>query len=400
MAIWRRHLGAISGLILVLAIVAVGFIPRAMVVDTAAVARGTLRVTVEEEGRTRVIDRFVVSAPVAGFLRRVELNVGDPVTRGEVVAFLEPLRSTVLDPRSRAEAESRVAATRAAMQASRENVVAADADAKYAAAELARLERLHEKKTVSLEALQQGEANARRTKAALQSAQFNVQVAQFELKAAEAALSYSAAEGSAAGGAPETVAITAPVAGRVLRIDHESEGVVAAGEDLLELGDPLSLEVEVEVLSRDAVRIRPGSRVQFDQWGGDELLEGAVRNIEPVGFTKVSALGVEEQRVLVIADITSPAEKWNRLGDGYRVDANFILWEGNSVLNIPTSALFRNQDSWNVFIALGGRAVRREVTVGRRGGLVTEIVSGLQEGETVIVHPADKLVEGNRVRAR
>lgn len=400
MAIWRRHLGVVSGLVLVVVIVAAGFIPRAMVVDTATISRGTLRVTVEEEGRTRVIDRFVVSAPVAGFLRRIELNVGDPVARGQVVAFQEPLRSTVLDPRSRAEAESRVSAARAAMQASRENVTAADADAKYAAAELARLERLHENHTVSLEALQQGEANARRTKAALQSAQFKTQVAQFELKAAEAALSYSAAEKGGAGQPPETVAITAPVDGRILKINHESEGVVGAGEDLLEVGDPLSLEVEVEVLSRDAVRIRPGGRIQFEQWGGDELLEGAVRNVEPVGFTKVSALGVEEQRVLVIADITSPVEKWNRLGDGYRVDAIFILWEGNDVLNVPTSALFRNQDRWNVFVVADGRAARREVTIGRRGGLVTEIVNGLEEGKTVIVHPGDKLVEGNRVRPR
>jgi len=400
MAIWRRHLGVLSGLALVVVIVAVGFIPRAVVVDTATVARGTLRVTVEEEGRTRVIDRFVVSAPVAGFLRRIELNVGDPITSGQVVAFLEPLRSTVLDPRSRAEAESRMAAARAAMQASRENAVAADADAKYAAAELTRLERLHEKKMVSLEALQQGEANARRTKAALQSAQFNAQVAQFELKAAEAALSYSAAGKNGAGSAPETVAISAPVAGRVLKINHESEGVVVAGEDLLELGDPLSLEVEVEVLSRDAVRIKPGSRVLFEQWGGEELLEGAVRNVEPVGFTKISALGVEEQRVLVIVDLTSPVEKWNRLGDGYRVDAIFILWEGDDVLNIQTSALFRNQDRWNVFVAADGRAARRDVTIGRRGGLVTEIVSGLREGEIVIVHPGDKLAEGNRIKAR
>lgn len=400
MAIWRRHLGMVIGVVAIAVIIGIGFLPQPALVDTARVAHAPLQVTVEEEGRTRVIDRFVISAPVAGFARRIELNVGDLIPKGQVIAYLEPLRSNVLDPRSRAEAESRVAATRAALMAAEENARAADADAKYAAAEETRLKRLFEGHMISLEAMQQGETSARRTRANLQSAAFKVQVAQFELQAAEAALRYSAAEKGDGVNAPETVSVTAPVNGRVLKILHKSEGVVTAGEALLEIGDPLSLEVEVDVLSRDAVRLTPGTKVRFERWGGEGVLDGAVRTVEPVGFTKISALGVEEQRVLVITDITSPVELWNRLGDSYRVDAVFILWEKDDVLQIPTSALFRRQDRWAAFTVNGGRAALREVEVGQRGGLVAEVVNGLNEGELVITHPSDAIEDGSRVRQR
>ncbi len=396
--VWRKHIGLIIGIFVVILLIGIGFIPRPVMVDSAEVKLGTLKVSVEEEGRTRVIDRFVISAPVAGFMRRTELNVGDEIKKDQQIIYLEPLRSSVLDPRSRAEANARVAAAKAGLLAAEKNARAADADSNYASTEHTRLKRLYESRTISLERYQQAQTNARRTKATLESAEFSVEVARFELEEADAAVRYSAAR--EAGETLETVSIKAPVQGRVLKIHHESEGVVNAGESLLEIGDPLSLEVEVDVLSKDAVRIKPGMKVIFERWGGDEPIEGVVRTIEPVGFTKISALGVEEQRVLVIADITSPVETWGKLGDGYRVEASFILWEGNGVLQIPSSALFRYAEGWAVFIIQDGMAELRQVEIGNRSGLAAEILSGLVEGENVITHPGDNVEDGSRVRLR
>ena len=396
--IWHKHIGLIIGGCVVVSLIGIGFIPRAVLVDTAITKRDTLRVTIEEEGKTRVIARFVISAPVAGFMRRIELSVGDELQKDQEIVYLEPLRSSVLDPRSRAEAEARVAGAKAALLAAEKNARAADADAKYASTEHERLKRLYESRTVSLEKYQQVQANARRTKANLESAAFSVEVARFELEAAQAAVRYSAAK--AADETPETVSIRAPVQGSVLKIHHKSEGVVNAGESLLEIGDPLSLEVEVDVLSRDAVRIKPAMKVTFERWGGEGLLEGIVRTIEPVGFTKVSALGVEEQRVLVIVDLTSPSEQWVRLGDGYRVETNFILWQGDAVLQVPSSALFRYADDWAVFVVVDDLAELKQVKVGHRSGLAAEILSGLEEGDLVVTHPGDNVEDGARVRER
>ena len=394
----RNHLGLIISAVIIITIIVIGFIPRPVLVDIAIAKRGALQVTVEEEGKTRVIDRYVLSAPVDGFARRLDLDVGDTVEKDQQILCLEPLRSNVLDPRSRAEAEARVSAAKATLSAAERNVNATKADADFAARELERLKKLYDSKTISLDRFQQAEANARRTKANLESARFDVEVAQFEKNAAEAVLSVSAAEET--GDAPEVVSIVAPVKGSVLKIHHESEGVVNKGDPLLEIGDPLSLEVEVDVLSRDAVKIMPGTKVRFERWGGDTILEGAVRTIEPVGFTKISALGVEEQRVLVIVDITSPKEEWQRLGDGYRMETVFILWEGNDVLQIPSSALFRHNDQWAVYAISEDRSVLKIVTVGQRSGISAEILSGLEEGEQVINHPGTNVEDDSRVRSR
>ncbi len=395
---FKNHLGLIVAASCVVAIIVIGFIPRPALVDIANAKRGSLQVTIEEEGKTRVIDRYVLSAPVDGYARRLDLNIGDAVNKEQQILSLEPLRSSVLDPRSRAEAEARLAAATATLSSAERNVNAAEADAEFAASELDRLRRLYESRTISLDRFQQGEANARRTKANLESARFNAEVAQFEKKAARAALDYSAA--SATNDTPETVSITAPVSGSVLKIHHESEGVVKKGEPLLEIGDPLSLEVEVDVLSRDAVQISPGTQVRFERWGGESHLQGVVRTIEPVGFTKISALGVEEQRVLVIVDIISPREEWQRLGDGYRMETVFILWEGEDVLQIPSSVLFRHDGQWAVFAINDERAVLREVTIGQRSGTSAEIVTGLEDGEPVINHPGSNVEDGIRVRSR
>ena len=370
---WQRWLVIVALLIAVAAAVVYGFIPRPVLVETASVNRGPLRVTVEEEGKTRVKDRYVISAPVPGVVCRIELEVGDPVRKGEMVAELEPQLSDVLDPRSRAQAEAQVATTQAALRVAQENVQAAVAEADYAGAELARLKPLYKDGNISRGTLDQAQAEARRTQAKRRSAEFAVEVASFELEAARTALGYSAAEDTPE--PPEKVVIKAPVQGRVLKVHQESECLVNPGQPLLEIGDPRALEVEVDVLSADAVRIQPGTKVLLERWGGEQPLEGRVRVVEPVGFTKVSALGVEEQRVLVIADIISERDRWERLGDGYRVEASFVLWEAEHVLQIPSSALFRYADGWAVFVVEDGRARLRLVELGQRSGLTAEITA-------------------------
>lgn len=380
--------------LLVLAL-AWGFWPRPVMVETAEVERRLLQVAVEEEGRTRVIDRYVLYAPVAGFLRRVELDPGDPVERGGEVAWLEPLRPVVLDPRARAETEARVAAARAGMARAESVVREIGAETELAAEEFSRREALLAQGLVSRSEFDQARSRLHALEASDRAARAAVEMARFELEAAQAALRFTAA--TEPGEPGETVAVRSPVAGRVLRVLQESAGVVAAGHPLLEVGDTARLEIEAEVLSRDAVRIEPGMRVLLERWGGADTLEGVVRNVEPGGFTKISALGVEEQRVLVIADIRSPPEAWQRLGDGYRVEARFIVWEREDALTVPASALFRRDGEWAVFVVEDGRARLRPVQLGPGSGLRTEVLAGLVAGDRVVVHPADAVDDGVRV---
>jgi HlyD family secretion protein len=394
----RKRIILYGTLLLVALAIGYGYMPKPVGVEVTSVKRGELKVTVDEEGKTRVIDRFVISAPVAGFSRRVALDVGDLVKRGSVIAELEPQRSRVLDPRSKAEAKARVSAAKAALSAAEARSMAAKADSEYEASELARVKELYSEGFVSKDELEATEAKARRTAAYYRSESFAVEVARFELEAAETALKYST--GKMNGKNSERVAVRAPISGRVLKIHHRSEGVIAEGAAIVELGDPRALEIEAELLSADSVKLVEGTEVVFTRWGGDEPLFGRVKLIEPAGFTKVSALGVEEQRVLVISEITSPAKLWERLGDGYRVEASFILWKGEDVLQVPTSALFRQGQLWGVFVMDGNRAKLREVKLGRRSGLVAEIKNGLDEGEKVIVHPDDAITDNTKVRLR
>jgi HlyD family secretion protein len=354
-----------------------------------------MTVTIDEEGRTRVIDRYRISAPVDGVACRLQLDVGDPVTEGQVLFGITPLQSRVLDPRSRAEAQARVAAARAALESARQDAEAAKAKADFFAAELERVEPLSAKGVVSRESLDRARMEIIAADANRRSAQHGVDVAHYELEAAQTALEYSAA--SHRGEPAERVQVRSPVDGRVLKVQRECEGPVSTGDVLLELGDPSRLEVEVDLLSADAVKVHPGARVLFDRWGGDQPLEGLVRTVEPAGFTKISALGVEEQRVLVIADFRSPPALWQRLGDGYRVEARFVLWHEDKVLQVPASSLFRRGDGWAVFVLTEGRAALREVQVGQRTGLTAEILGGLAEDEIVINHPSDEVDDGVRV---
>jgi HlyD family secretion protein len=389
----------VSGIaVIVVFAIVYGFLPKPVRVDIAKASRGSMMVTVEEEGKTRVKDRYVISAPVAGFLRRIDLEVGDLVKKGQAVAELESVRSAVLDPRSRAAAEATVSAAEATLKAAGETVRARSADAEYANANAARSGKLFDSGYISKDAMDLSGSEAKRTNADLLAAQAAAQSARFELDKARSALGYSAAEKAVNSG--KIVSVRAPAAGRVLKIQHESEGTVIPGDPLIDIGDPAQLEVKVEVLSEDAVRIKPGMNVLFERWGGEGALAGRVRIVEPAGFTKISSLGVEEQRTLVIADITAPPESWRRLGDGYRVDARFVIWEGKEVLQVPASALFRKGDGWEVFVVHNGKARLQRVQLGHRTGLTAEVVSGLSEGDEVIAHPDDSVKEGTRVRPR
>jgi HlyD family secretion protein len=394
----RAKIGIGLAATLVTAALVIGFLPRAVPVDIATVKRAPLTVSVEEEGKTRVRQRYLVAAPVAGYIRRIALKAGDAVAARQVLAVIEPARAVALDPRTRAQAQAQVSAAQAALAVAEQDAQAATAAAGLARQERVRAESLRQANFLSAQALDTARSAETRALAAQQASVDAVEVARFELDMARAAVANAAR--LQAGGPAEVMQVRAPVAGRVLRVLHESEGAVAAGEPLLEIGNPASLEVEVEVLSTYAVKIAPGSRVILDRWGGDKPLQGRVRVVEPGGFTKVSALGVEEQRVRVIVDFTSPREAWQRLGDGYRVEARFVLWEGADVLQLPTSALFRHGEGWAVFAVKGGRAHLTPLEIGERAGLATQVLSGLAAGAEVVSHPDDTLSDGVRVKPR
>ncbi len=396
--VWRRRLIWLLVLLLIIAALVYGFRPQPSRVDIASVSLGPMRVSVEEEGKTRVTDRYEVSASVAGTTCRVDLNVGDPVQKGQVLTTIKPLESQALDPRSQAEAEARVAAAQSALYAAEQTATSAASEMQLAARELSRLRPLFEKGHISRRQLDQATAMAQTSRAASRSAQFSVDVARHELEAARTALSYT---GAGNADRPEAnVQVRSPIDGRILALHQECEGVVSAGQPLLVIGDIRSLEIETDVLSEDAVKIKPGMRVELHRWGGDTPLQGRVRNVEPVGFTKVSALGVEEQRVLVISDITSDATEWQDLGDGYRVEAEIILWQAADVLQIPASALFRFDGGWALFVMENGKAVRRTVKVGKRNGLSAQILEGVAAGDKVITHPDNSIDDGVAVKLR
>ena len=375
-----------------------GFWPQPVLVEAIKVSRGPMVVTIEEEGRTRVIDRYLISAPVNGITCRQQLNVGDSVEKGQILLSITPLQSQVLDPRSRAQARAQVSAAQSALRAAKERASAAEAAAQLAFDEHKRLQPLIEQSLISRDIFDRATTATKTSAAASRSADFNVEVAHYELEAARTVVEYS---GVAASNVPaEKVEIRSPINGRILKVKRECEGPVQTGEPLLEIGDPTALEVEVDLLSADAVKIKPDMKVFFERWGGDETLQGIVNTVEPVGVTKVSALGVEEQRVLVISEFTSASKLWHRLGDGYRVEARFVLWQQQQVLQIPASSLFRYNEGWAVFVIEAGQAKRRMVKIGKRNGLTAQIIEGVKGGEFIINHPSDKIEENRSVKIR
>ena len=360
--------------------------PAPEAVDTAKAAHGPLLVTVDEEGRTRVRDRYVLVAPAAGRLERITLEEGATVQRGTTVARLF---AAPLDPRSRQQASARIRAAEDAQRAAEADVGQARAALGQAMRQRTRAESLFASNLISAEQREQAALADTTAARRLEAAEFQAQAAAHDTEQARAALIGGDRQGM--------LRLTAPVAGVVLRIPEKSERVVAAGEPLLEIGDPARLEVVVDLLSEDAVNVKPGARMIVDEWGGDHPLEAHVRRVDPSGYTKVSALGVEEQRVNVIADLD---EAPPQLGDGYRVEARVVLWEGDGVLKIPASALFQNDERWSVFRVRNGRARLASVQVGHRNPFEVEITDGLAPGDTVIRYPTDKLADGARVNAR
>ena len=401
MTVGQRR-GLFWGLLLaaLLAALAFAFWPQPVLVDLAEIGRGRLAVTVDEVGETRVRDVFVLGAPVAGRARRIEAEAGDLVKAGlTVLAQIEPIDPAFLDVRSQAEAEAAVKAAEAALALAKAELEKAQAEYEFTLTEIERARTLITKQTISEAYLDKVEMAYATGRATVETAKATLQMRSFELDQARAQL-VSPVETQALHGTCECVPITAPVSGQVLRVLHESAGVVAAGEPLVEIGDPGDLEIVSDLLSADAVTVEPGQSVVIEEWGGPEPLNGRVRRVEPYGFTKVSALGIEEQRVNVIIDLTDPPARWSRLGHGYRVEVRILLWEGEDVLKLPTSALFRVGDRWAVFADVDGRARQRLVEVGRQNGLEAEIIDGLAAGERVVLQPSDRVFEGVRIQAR
>jgi len=387
-----RNRRVIAATALVLLLVVLALWPRAVEVDVAPVARGALTETLDEEGRTRVRRRFVVSAPVSGRVPHIDLQPGDRVAAGQAVATILPAAPAPLDARSRAEAAAAVAAARSALERARAEEQRAGAAAELARAQLARYRALAAAGVASRETLEARESEARSGDEALRAASFAAATSAHQLDAARARL------GPPAGAADGPLAIHAPAAGVVFRRFHESEALVPAGDPLLELGDPTDLEIVADYLSTDAVRIRAGAAVRVEHWGGAAPLAGRVRRVEPSGFTKLSALGVEEQRVNVVIDLVDPAVP--ALGDGYRVEVRVVIAERTDALKVPVAALFRQDGAWSVFAVDKRRARLRRVEPGLRNGLEAEVLAGLAEGDEVVVHPGDALSDGARLRPR
>jgi HlyD family secretion protein len=374
-----------AGAVVLVALITAGLWPRPIPVETARVAVGTLRATVNEEGKTRIKQRYVVSAPVTGQLRRIPFKAGAAVCAGEtVVAVIEPVSSTLLDARTRTAAEAKRDTAAA-------NLEKARAGQRFAANDLRRYETLYAEKLVSaqeLESVQLREASATKEQAAAESA----------LREAEAAMVEFA--GTAIAGtntALDPIQVKAPATGSVLHVFEENSRVVPAGTPLMEIGDPTDIEVVVEVLSRDGAAIAPGTPVDLEQWGGGDPLKAKVRLVEPAAFTKISALGVEEQRVNVVADLLTPPEQRRNVGDNFRVEARIIVWEAPDALKVPAGALFRKGDQWAAFVVADGRARLRLVKAGRSSGTETQVVEGLKQREEVILYPGSRVTDGQRV---
>ncbi|MYA07940.1 MAG: HlyD family efflux transporter periplasmic adaptor subunit [Holophagales bacterium] len=387
------------GLVVVAAAVFFGTRPQPVPAELAEVTRGPLEVTVDDEGETRVRDRFVISAPLAGRVLRIELEPGDAVVAGEtVLAIFLPSAPVLLDARSRAEAEAAVETATAALGQAEANYERSAAELVYSRSEAGRYLRLSQEGIVSVETMESAQLDLDTRQEAVEAADYAVRTARSELQAARVRLLQFSAE-SAEDMNGTAIRIVSPVSGVVLRRVRESESVVPAGEALLEVGDPAQIEVVTDYLSKDAVRMRSGQRVLIDRWGGDRPLLGRLRRVEPSGFTKISALGVEEQRVNVVIDIVDPPAVWAGLGDGFRVETRVVVWESGDELKAPTGALFRRDESWAVFAVERGRAALRMIDVGERNAREAQVLAGLEPGEQVVVYPSDSLSDGSPVAA-
>lgn len=389
---------AISVLIAIVVITALYLAIRkpAFAVDLATVTQGPMTVTIDDEGETRVHDLFVIAAPISGHLTRVELEPGDLVTASAVVAQIAPVDPDFLDRRTERRAEAQVKALDAAAASSQGRVAQARSQRDLAAKEQGRIAVLFGQGFATRASLDRADAALAQSNAQLSQALRLTEAARFDRDAARATLTRP--DNPGAGG--KLLAVRTPVGGTVMRVMRESEAVIPAGSSLIELGDPRNLEIVTDLLSNDAVKIAPGARVRIENWGGEGALNGRVRLIEPFGFTKISALGVEEQRVNTIIDIVDPPARWARLGHGYRVIVRIVEWENPRATLVPVSALFRERGNWAVFVVEGGRARLRQVKVGRMNDDHAAPLEGLNVGAKVILHPSEKIIDGARVTER
>jgi HlyD family secretion protein len=387
----------VLGLLGAAALIVWTVMPGQVLVETVAVTKGRFTASVDEDGKTRVRERYVVAAPLAGRLTRVALKAGDKVATDEVIATITPPPAPLLDPRSRREAEERLGTTEAARERSKATVERAQAQAAQAKTDLDRTRTLATQGASTVQALERAELLQRVADRDLRAAEFQDHAASHEVDQARAILARYRDN-------PDTPVerwdINAPVPGVVLKVVQESETVVQSGAPLLEIGDPRDLEIVTDVLSVDAVEIRPGADVFIEHWGGPGLLLGRVRRIEPAAFTKISTLGVEEQRVNVLIDVLSPREQWVGLGDGYQVDTRITVFTQDDVEIIPAGALFRRGDSWNAYVLKDGRAQVRDIKILRRSGRIAALAAGLTAGEIAIVYPSDRVSPGVRVGLR
>ena len=391
----RRAVPWILGVLLI-AIIAWGLAPRPVIVEIGTAARGPLTVRISEEGKTRVKNRYIVAAPVSGKMRRVMLKPGDEVEAGKtILTTIEPMASRLLDGRERAQAVALVSMYEAASKQAEESLTARSSASKLAQAERDRMRAITREGILSDSDRDRMEAEASMRAAEVRAAEFALQVADYELARARAAL-----QSTDAGNSEELIEVTSPVSGRVLKVMQESEMVVTSGMQILEIGDPSDLEIEAEILSRDAVMIQLGDAVEVEQWGGESALEARVRRIEPAAFTKVSALGVEEQRVIVLCDLTAPPPAAGALGDRFRVEIQVAIWHSDEVLVIPAGAMFREGNLWKTYLFQNGAASLREIQVGRSDGRKTEVIKGLEVGDEVLMHPPDNVSDGTRVTKR
>lgn len=391
----RRVVLALVALVLA-GLVGVSLAPQPTEVDVVRARRGEIRVTVDEDGTTRVKDRYVVAAPLAGSLARIELRAGDAIREGDVIARILPSASPLLDARTRAELGARLDAASAGIRQADAAVARARTAAAFAQRELERTRALASQGSVPSQTLERAEAEAQARREELASAEFGVRIARHERSMAEAATG----DRTPAGAEEAPFDVRSPIAGRVLRVLHASDGPVAPGTPLLEIADPAALEVVVDVLTSDAVRIAPGARVSIDRWGGARPLDARVRIVEPSAFTRVSALGVEEQRVNVIVDLVTPHADWRDLGDGYRVEASIVVDEARDAVLVPELATFRTGSSAAVFEARAGVAHLRRIRTGRRNGIDVEVLSGIAPGARVVLHPGEHVTDGARVSVR
>jgi HlyD family secretion protein len=389
----NRWVGLIVSGLLVVGLLALMFRPQPIEVEVAGIERGDLVLSVVEDGRTRIRDRYTVSAPLRGVLQRPTLEEGDPIEKEQVVARIFPALEPLLDRRSRQEAEARVAGAQAAVKRAEAAVKRAVSAADLARTNLERSRELVRTQVLSASEFDRMEAEFETSTADLEAARFGARVAQHELSVAKASLQ------RASGSGHEEFVLRAPVNGVVLEVYEESETAIGLGAPILAIGDPAHMEVVVDVLTRDAVRIEPGAEAFIDRWGGGERLAGRVHRVEPAAFTEVSALGVEEQRVNVILDLTAPRSSWSMLGDGFRVEAEIVLRRVDDVLLIPAAALFRAQGDWAAFQVLDGRARRVGLELGASNDRHAELRSGLAADDKVIVYPNDLVDDGVSVKA-